>query len=78
MTPKQLVDWAHLGRCGGSPPAWEIGVRIYGSKRLYVFRIGGSRATELRMLAVTDQWTRSCAAVDIRNVLQSVGVELAW
>jgi hypothetical protein len=74
----RYLEWAHVGRCAGSPPVWEVGVRIHGSQKLYVFRIGGSQATGLRMLAVTDQWTGACEALDIRNNLESVGAELAW
>jgi hypothetical protein len=69
--------WEHIGRCAGSPPVWEIGVRLDKSKKLYVFRIRGSRATELRMLAVTDRWTQSCATVPLES-LGTLAKELPW
>ena len=74
----RVFEWAHVGTCAGSPPVWEVAVQMDQLKKVHVFRISGSRATELRMLSVTDQWTRSCAVVDIRKDLQSVGAELAW
>lgn len=71
-------EWARIGRCGGSPPVWEIGLRPQESKVLHVFRISGSRATELRMLAVSDTATLSCVAEDISKGLMSVAAELPW
>jgi hypothetical protein len=71
-------EWARMGRCAGSPQIWEAGVRIDGSKKLYVFRVSGSRATELRMLAVTDKWTESCAPLVVQDGLSTVGAELPW
>jgi len=73
-----LFEWARIARCGGSPPVWEIGVRPVQAKKLWVFRIGGSRATELRMLSVTGKTTRSCVPVNINGNLESVGAELPW
>ncbi len=71
-------DWAHIGRCAAPPPVWEIGVRLDKSKKLYVFRIRASRATELRMLAVTDHWTSSCAEFPLSSMLKTLGTELPW
>jgi hypothetical protein len=57
--------WPGRGQCGGSPPFWEVAIRPHDSKTIEVFRIGGTRATELRMLAVTDGVTQSCVPEDI-------------
>jgi hypothetical protein len=73
-----VFKWEHIGRCAGSPPVWEIGVRLDKSKKLYVFRIHASRATDLRMLAVTDHWTSSCADFPLASILQTLGTELPW
>jgi len=72
-----VFEWEHIARCGGDPPVWEVAVRL-DDRKLYVFRMSGSRATDLRMLAVVDNWTQSCPAEDIRSSLASVGSELPW
>ena len=74
----QVFGWARVAQCGGSPPVWEVGVRIDELKRQYVFQIRGSRATELRMSAISDRWTPSCTPIDIENSLASVASELPW
>lgn len=71
-------EWERIARCGGSPPVWEIAIRPYDSKTVEVFRIGGTRATELRMLAVTDRVTRSCVPEDISKGLTGAAAELPW
>jgi hypothetical protein len=75
---KRGFEFARVARCGGSPAVWEIGVRLNKPEKLYVFRISGSRATELRMLAVTEKPGRSCIAEDIEKDLTRVGSELPW
>lgn len=42
-------DWVHIGVCNGLPPVWEVAVRQHDSHIVYVFRIRGLRATEMRM-----------------------------
>jgi hypothetical protein len=71
-------QWARIVQCNGSPPVWEIAVRPNESEKLEVFRISGSRATELRMLAVSDKVTQSCAPKDASPDLSGVAAELPW
>jgi hypothetical protein len=71
-------QWERVGACGGSPPVWEIAVRTHDSPELQVFRIAGSRATELRMLAITRAVTPSCTAKDIAEGLADVAAELPY
>ena len=56
---------------------WEFGIRFGESARLYVFRIGGMRATELRMLSGGDKMTGSCAPEKMGHSL-ALGTELSW
>lgn len=71
-------EWERIANCGGSPPVWKIAVRPDDSKTVEVFRISGSRATELRMLAVADTVTQSCVPEDRSKSLSGVGAELPW
>ena len=71
-------DWVRLARCGASPEVWEIAVRPHEAKTLVVFRVSGSRATELRMLSISDRVTPSCVPEDPGVALTSVGAELPW
>jgi hypothetical protein len=73
-----VFRFAQIGRCGGTPPVWEVAVRSGESPKLYVFRIGGSRAAGLRMLAITGNLTRSCIPENTASSLESVGTELPW
>ena len=75
---ESFFEWERIARCGGSPQVWEVAVRINASKKLYVFRIGGTRATDLRMLAITGNPAPSCVPEDIAKSLDSVGAELPW
>jgi hypothetical protein len=71
-------QWQRIGACGGSPPVWEIAFRPHDSQILQVLRIAGSRASELRMLAVSNTVTQSCLARDLSQGLTDVAAELPW
>jgi hypothetical protein len=71
-------EWKRVSRCGGSPPVWEVAVRPHDSKTMQVFRIAGSRATDLRMSAVSNTVTESCVADDLSKGLEGVAAELPW
>ena len=69
-------EWVRIANCGGTPELWELAIQPYQSRATIVFRIGGSRATELRMVEVTGHWTESCTAIDIHGDLSAIGAEL--
>jgi hypothetical protein len=71
-------EWERIARCDDSPSVWEIAVRPNESKVLQVFRIAGSRATQLRMLAVTHDVISSCLPDDLSKGLAGVAAELPW
>jgi hypothetical protein len=73
---KDAFDWRSAGDCPGSPPAREIGIEFYDSKQNIVFRIGGSTATELRMLSVSGGRSQGCREIDITGDLSGVSAEL--
>lgn len=75
---KHGFQLGRIARCGGTPPVWEIGVSLSDVDRVYVFRISGARATELRMIGVPDEETSGCTRDDIRNNLANVATELPW
>jgi hypothetical protein len=72
---RQSFQWTHIAACDGSPMIFEVGARIKGSGREYVFRISGSRSTDLRMLTVTHDWDPTCRAGS-GNGLEIITVEL--
>lgn len=72
------VEWVRVANCGGIPAVWEIATRAPDSKKLWVFSISGSHATELHMVRIAHQTTPSCAPANIRQDLQSIGAELPW
>jgi hypothetical protein len=74
----KIFEWQAVRRCAGTPPVWEVAVRVDDTKRTIVFRIAGERATELRMVEIASRTTPGCAAVDISRSLGSVGAELPW
>jgi dTDP-4-dehydrorhamnose 3,5-epimerase-like enzyme len=74
----KIFEWQAVRRCAGTPPIWEVAVRVDDTKRIIVFRIAGERATELRMVGIASRTTPGCAAVDISRNLGSVGSELPW
>ncbi len=71
-------QWERIGTCGGSPSVWEVAVQPNDSRVLQVFRIAGSKATELRMLSVSDTVTQSCISKDVSKGLTDVAAELPW
>jgi hypothetical protein len=75
---KHGFEWANIAQCGGTPPLWEVALRTRESEKLYVFRISGARATELRMLNIRKDLTPSCAQQDLKTNVQSLGTELPW
>ena len=72
----KAYDWAGIRNCGGEPAVWEVGTKTEGSSTVNVFRISGSRAQELRMLAVGHQFEASCKPID-EDDLTSIAEELA-
>jgi hypothetical protein len=75
---KRGFELARVARCGGSPPIWEVAVRIGDLKKSYVFRISGARATELRMLSIAASSTRSCIEAPSEQSGAIIGAELPW
>ena len=75
---KHGFEWASVASCGGSPPIWEIALRPRESKDLYLLRISGSRATELRIVATADDPSRTCVQENIENGLANLARELPW
>ena len=75
---KHLFESVRVARCGGSPPVWEIAVRVHDLDKLYVFRIAGGRASELRMLDIANNLTPSCAQEDISSDPSSLDAQLPW
>ena len=73
---KHGFDWANVAHCDGSPPVWEVAVRLHDLDKIYVFRISGARATELRMVGIGEKLTQSCVPEDMTNNLTSLGSEL--
>jgi hypothetical protein len=61
-----------------SPPVFEAAARLEPSQKIYVFRISGSRATELRLLAVRNAWTESCVPLEDAKGHETVRTELPW
>jgi hypothetical protein len=57
---------------------WEIAVELSDSGKTNVFRIAGSRATELRMLSVADKRSSSCAEVEGPDGISGIGAKLPW
>ncbi len=78
VVKKHGFEFERIARCDGSDPIWEVAVHVEDIDRSYVFRIGGSRATELRMLGIAGRLTPSCVAEDSGKTLASVGTELPW
>jgi len=72
-----VFGWQRIAKCPGDPPVWEISVTL-DDPRLYVFRMNGERATELRMLGVTSKETSGCQVIDWQKSLESVARELPW
>jgi hypothetical protein len=75
---KHGFEWSNIGRCGGFPPVWEVALRVQDLEKLYVFRISGARATELRMISIGDSLTPSCIQDDVTENLKGVSAELPW
>jgi len=71
-------EWERVARCGEHQKIWEIAIRLDNSDAPIVFRISGSRATELRMLAVGTTVSPSCGPEDLSRGLAGVGDELPW
>jgi hypothetical protein len=71
-------QWERIAKCGGSPATWELAVRPNESEQILVFRIGGSKAIELRMLSVSRTTSRACVPVDMDSGMRAVGGELEW
>ena len=75
---KHVFKYQNIVRCGGSPPVWEVAARFEEQNEPIVFRIGGSRATELRMLAISHSLTPSCQPEDVEMGMAGVAAELPW
>jgi hypothetical protein len=75
---RHAFTWDRIARCGDTPQVWELAVRLEETNALYVFRVSGSRASELRMLSVGDRPTDSCQPAGLGKNLQAVGAELPW
>ena len=71
-------DWINIAVCSGPPEVWEVAVRMHQTSAVYVFRIRGSKATELKMMNVARTPTPSCTSEDARDTLESIGRELPW
>lgn len=72
------LEWVDIRQCPGPADVWEIAVSTDAAGHPTVFRIAGSRATKLRMLAVSDKLTPSCKSIGTQNLLSTVGLELPW
>jgi hypothetical protein len=70
--------WERIAQCGGSPAIWEIAIRLDEANSIVVFRISGSRATELRMLSLGVATAPPCRPEAISKGLAGVAAELPW
>jgi hypothetical protein len=69
------LEWGTIARCPGSPETWEVEVRDRPSQATFVFRIQGSRVSQLRMAAVKKTLDRACKP-DTTGDLVSIEREL--
>ena len=66
-------EWGRVANCGGG--VWDIAVTMTKPDTLRVFRVGGNRATELRMLNISEAPDESCHIDDDITVVTR---ELLW
>ena len=67
-----IFEWQSAAACPGTPPTREVAIRAEKSKRVTVFRIAGSSASELRMVSVRDALSPECREIDIHDNLSSI------
>jgi hypothetical protein len=73
-----LLDWESVARCAGAHAGWQVAVRLQDSGKPHVFRIGGVKATELKMLSVVDRASEPCTPVAGPEMLPTLARELPW
>ena len=66
-------EWGRIAKCGGG--VWDIVVILSKADTRHAFRLSGNRASELRILAISDTPDDSCHIVDD---LTAVDTELLW
>jgi hypothetical protein len=68
---KGNLEWGRIANCGNT--VWDIAVTMAETQR--VFKIRGNRASELRMLSISDAPDDSC---HIEEDITPVSEELLW